>query len=70
MTESRRPCFDNQYITSIGSNLKFTVLGQSERSEGKKVDRPKRLNGNGLRKWTVCENERSRNPRVNGPIAY
>ena len=40
-------------IPSVGSSLKWTVLGQKGRSEGVKVDGPKGLKLDGLRKWTV-----------------
>ena len=48
-------------IPSVGSSLKWTVLGQKGRSEGVKVDGPKGLKLDGLRKWTVprVQSERS-----------
>ena len=53
---------------AMGSSLKWTVLGQSGRSEGVKVDGHVRnwTVQKGL-KWTACESEQSLNPKVDGP---
>ena len=55
-------------ISSVGSSLKWTVLGQKGRSEGVKVDGPKGLKLDGLRKWTVpkYESGRSQGFKVDG----
>ena len=46
-----------------GSSVKWTFLGQSERSMGVKLD------GSNDWKWTVCESEWSLNQKMDGPNA-